>query len=56
MYIIVRIFSINIVGGMGTLWGPVIAAAIMVPLGDFLRRRVGAGAPGVQDIVFMAGR
>ena len=52
MFIIVRILSINIVGGMGTLWGPVIAAAILVPLGEFLNAEFGARAPGVQDIVY----
>jgi ABC-type branched-subunit amino acid transport system ATPase component/ABC-type branched-subunit amino acid transport system permease subunit len=52
MFIIVRILSINIVGGMGTLWGPVIAAAILVPLGEFLNAEFGARAPGAQDIVY----
>jgi len=54
LFIIVRILSINIVGGMGTLWGPVIAAAILVPLGEFLNAEFGARAPGVQDVVYGA--
>jgi branched-chain amino acid transport system permease protein len=54
LFIIVRILSINIVGGLGTLWGPVIAAAILVPLGEFLNAEFGARTPGVQDIVFGA--
>jgi ABC-type branched-subunit amino acid transport system ATPase component/ABC-type branched-subunit amino acid transport system permease subunit len=54
LFIIVRILSINIVGGLGTLWGPVIAAAILVPLGEFLNAEFGARAPGVQDIVYGA--
>jgi ABC-type branched-subunit amino acid transport system ATPase component/ABC-type branched-subunit amino acid transport system permease subunit len=52
LFIIVRILSINIVGGLGTLWGPVIAAAILVPLGEFLNAEFGARTPGVQDIVY----
>ena len=52
LFIIVRILSINIVGGLGTLWGPVIAAGILVPLGEFLNAEFGARAPGVQDIVY----
>ena len=52
LFIIVRILGINIVGGLGTLWGPVIAAAILVPLGEFLNAEFGARAPGVQDIVY----
>jgi ABC-type branched-subunit amino acid transport system ATPase component/ABC-type branched-subunit amino acid transport system permease subunit len=54
LFIIVRILSINIVGGLGTLWGPVIAAAILVPLGEFLNAEFGARTPGVQDIVYGA--
>ena len=54
LFIIVRILSINIVGGLGTLWGPVIAAALLVPLGEFLNAEFGARAPGVQDIVYGA--
>jgi branched-chain amino acid transport system permease protein len=54
MFIIVRILSINIVGGMGTLWGPVVAAAILVPVGEFLNAQFGHRAPGVQDVVYGA--
>jgi branched-chain amino acid transport system permease protein len=54
LFIIVRILSINIVGGMGTLWGPVVAAAILVPLGEFLNAQFGHRAPGVQDVVYGA--
>jgi ABC-type branched-subunit amino acid transport system ATPase component/ABC-type branched-subunit amino acid transport system permease subunit len=54
LFIIVRILSINIVGGLSTLWGPVIAAAILVPLGEFLNAQFGHRAPGVQDVVYGA--
>lgn len=54
MFIIVRILGINIVGGLGTLWGPVIAAAILVPLGEFLNAQFGHRVPGVQDVVYGA--
>ena len=54
LFIIVRILGITIVGGMGTLWGPVIAAAILVPLGEFLNAQFGARLPGVQDVVYGA--
>jgi len=52
LFIIVRILSINIVGGLGTLWGPLLAAAILVPLGEFLNAQFGHRAPGVQDVVY----
>jgi branched-chain amino acid transport system permease protein len=52
LFIIVRILSINIVGGFGTLWGPLIAAAILVPIGEFLTAQFGSRAPGIQDVVY----
>lgn len=54
LFIIVRVLAITIVGGMGTLWGPVIAAAILVPLGEFLNAQFGARFPGAQDVVYGA--
>jgi branched-chain amino acid transport system permease protein len=54
LFIIVRILSITIVGGLGTAWGPVIGAAILVPVGEFLNYHVGDRYPGVQDIIYGA--
>ena len=54
LFIIVRVLAITIVGGMGTLWGPVVAAAILVPVGEFLNAQFGARFPGVQDVVYGA--
>jgi ABC-type branched-subunit amino acid transport system ATPase component/ABC-type branched-subunit amino acid transport system permease subunit len=52
VFIIVRPLAITIVGGLGTLWGPVIGAVLLVPLGEFLNAQLGARYPGVQDIVY----
>jgi len=41
LFIIVRILSITIVGGIGTLWGPVIGAVLLVPIGEVLAAEVG---------------
>ena len=54
LFIIVRILSITIVGGLNTVWGPVIASAILVPIGEFLNSQVGDLYPGVQDIIYGA--
>ena len=54
MFIIVKVLSITIVGGMGTLWGPLIAGAILVPIGEFLTAQFGALLPGLQDVVYGA--
>ncbi|TVQ37542.1 MAG: branched-chain amino acid ABC transporter permease [Spirochaetaceae bacterium] len=40
----VQIALVAIVGGMGTTFGPVLGAAIVIPLGEMLRARLGGGA------------
>ena len=54
LFIIVRVLSISIVGGLSTLWGPAVGAAILVPTGEFLSAELGDRYPGVQDIVYGA--
>ncbi len=54
LFIIVRILSITIVGGLATLWGPFIGAAILVPIGEILNSQVGDRYPGVQDLIYGA--
>ena len=39
-------------GGAGTLWGPVIGAAVLVPLSEVLHAELGDVLPGVQGIVY----
>jgi len=41
-------------GGMGTIWGPVIGAAVLVPLSETLRAEFGSILPGIQGIVYGA--
>jgi ABC-type branched-subunit amino acid transport system ATPase component/ABC-type branched-subunit amino acid transport system permease subunit len=50
--IIVRILAIASVGGLGTLWGPVVASAILVPAGEYLNSQFGNELPGLQDIIY----
>jgi branched-chain amino acid transport system permease protein len=52
LFIIVRILSITIVGGLGTLWGPVIGAVLLVPIGELLAAEVGDRWPGFQDLIY----
>jgi branched-chain amino acid transport system permease protein len=54
MFIIVRLLSISIVGGLGTVWGSIIAAVILVPVGELLTAQLGHRLPGVQDLVYGA--
>jgi ABC-type branched-subunit amino acid transport system ATPase component/ABC-type branched-subunit amino acid transport system permease subunit len=39
-------------GGVGTLWGPVIGAMVLVPLSEFLHAQLGNVIPGIQGVVY----
>lgn len=39
-------------GGVGTLWGPVIGAVVLVPLSELLHARLGHEIPGIQGVVY----
>jgi ABC-type branched-subunit amino acid transport system ATPase component/ABC-type branched-subunit amino acid transport system permease subunit len=39
-------------GGVGTMWGPVIGAAILVPLAEVLHGELGHVIPGIQGVVY----
>jgi len=39
-------------GGVGTVWGPVIGAATLVPLADFLHAELGHIVPGIQGVIY----
>ena len=39
-------------GGVGTLWGPVIGAAVLVPLSEALHAELGDVVPGIQGLVY----
>lgn len=50
--IVVRIISVTLVGGMASVWGPIVGAGVLVPLGEVLDAQVGDRFPGVQNLVF----
>ncbi|MBX9962604.1 MAG: branched-chain amino acid ABC transporter ATP-binding protein/permease [Burkholderiales bacterium] len=39
-------------GGVGTVWGPVIGAVVLVPLSEILHARLGNVIPGIQGVVY----
>jgi branched-chain amino acid transport system permease protein len=43
---------VTLFGGAGTVWGPIIGAAILVPLSETLHAELGHILPGVQGVVF----
>src|SRR5262245_15463434 len=52
--VIVQTLVVCLVGGVGTLWGPVIGAAIMIPVSEILDSTVGDQLPGIQGVVYGA--
>jgi len=43
---------LSIVGGTGSLFGPVIGAFLLVPLGEYLNSALGAELPGIQWFIY----
>ena len=43
---------VTLFGGVGTLWGPVIGASILIPLSETLQAHFGNVIPGIQGVVF----
>ena len=39
-------------GGVGTVWGPVIGAIVLVPLSEILHAKLGNVIPGIQGVVY----
>jgi branched-chain amino acid transport system permease protein len=39
-------------GGVGTVWGPVIGAVVLVPLSELLHAKLGNFIPGIQGVVY----
>ncbi len=52
--VIVQTLVVCLVGGVGTLWGPVIGSAIMIPVSEILDTTVGDRLPGIQGVVYGA--
>lgn len=48
----VEIMIFAIVGGRGTLFGPIIGAMIMVPISEFSRSYLGTSLSGVSNIIY----
>ncbi|MBA4788103.1 MAG: branched-chain amino acid ABC transporter ATP-binding protein/permease [Rhizobiales bacterium] len=43
---------VTMFGGVGTLWGPVIGAFLLVPVSEILHAELGGKLPGIQGVVF----
>jgi len=47
-----EVLLLAIVGGKGTLWGPVLAASILVPINELLRANLGSTLSGLPTLVY----
>ncbi|HEV8617524.1 MAG TPA: branched-chain amino acid ABC transporter ATP-binding protein/permease [Methylomirabilota bacterium] len=52
--VIVQTLVVCLVGGIGSKWGPLLGAAIMVPMSETLDATVGDRLPGIQGVVYGA--
>ena len=43
-----------VLGGVGTLWGPLVGAAILIPLGEWTRISFGGSGKAVDLLVYGA--
>jgi ABC-type branched-subunit amino acid transport system ATPase component/ABC-type branched-subunit amino acid transport system permease subunit len=43
---------VTLFGGIGTVWGPIIGASILIPLSETLHAELGNILPGIQGVVF----
>jgi ABC-type branched-subunit amino acid transport system ATPase component/ABC-type branched-subunit amino acid transport system permease subunit len=50
--VIVQTLTVCLVGGTGTLWGPLIGAALMIPASELLDTTLGDRLPGIQGVVY----
>jgi branched-chain amino acid transport system permease protein len=50
----ILICLVAVLGGVGTLWGPLVGAAIMIPLGEWTRISFGGSGKAVDLLVYGA--
>ena len=51
MLVSAQALTVSMFGGVGTVWGPIIGAAVLVPLGEILHAELGAAYPGIQGVI-----
>jgi ABC-type branched-subunit amino acid transport system ATPase component/ABC-type branched-subunit amino acid transport system permease subunit len=44
--------TVTLFGGVATVWGPTIGAAILIPLAEMLNAKLGDIVPGIQGVVY----
>lgn len=52
MLVSAQALTVTMFGGVGTVWGPVIGSAILIPTAEVLHAELGARFPGIQGVSF----
>jgi len=52
MLVSAQALTVTLFGGVGTVWGPVIGAAILIPTAEILHAELGHIIPGIQGVIF----
>jgi branched-chain amino acid transport system permease protein len=52
MLVSAQALTVTMFGGVGTVWGPLIGAAILIPIGEILQAQLGAHFPGIEGVIF----
>lgn len=52
MLISAQALTVAMFGGPGTLWGPIIGAAFLIPVAEILHAELGNFLPGIQGVVY----
>jgi ABC-type branched-subunit amino acid transport system ATPase component/ABC-type branched-subunit amino acid transport system permease subunit len=52
MLVSAQALTVTMFGGIGTIWGPVIGAAILIPTGEILQAQLGARFPGIEGVIY----
>jgi branched-chain amino acid transport system permease protein len=52
MLVSAQALTVTMFGGVGTVWGPVIGSAILIPLGEILQAHFGAVLPGINGVIY----
>ncbi|CAN5206781.1 branched-chain amino acid ABC transporter ATP-binding protein/permease [soil metagenome] len=52
MLVSAQALTVAMFGGIGSVWGPVIGAAFLIPVAEILHAELGSRFPGIQGVVY----
>ncbi len=52
MLVSAQALTVTMFGGTGTVWGPIIGAAFLIPIAEVLHAELGSYLPGIQGVVY----